>query len=754
MRGATPLAVVALLAAAGCTQRASDFAAANARAHVEHLAGTIGSRPAGTAANARAREYLVEHLERLGFRVRIQSADASNPLHGISGRVHNIVAVKDGARRHALGLVAHYDSVPEGPGAADDGLGTAVVSEAARVLAGRADRRWSLMVLLTDAEEDGLLGASAAVEDPEVRERLKAVVNIESIGADAPVLLFETGPGSGWLAGVWARAVRHPRGASFNHEIYRRMPNDTDFSVFRRAGIPGLNFAAVGDMYAYHTALDVPARVTTRALADAGAAVVALADALEEEDLLRRADAPATYFDVAGLTALSWSPTTDRVLVMLAVGLGAIAWLRVASACRHAARLRGVALGLAWAVGGACLVAGAAIGAVALLRAVREVYHPWYARPERFALVIVLAGLAAGWLLWRLAAHLPRALRLPRDAACVWTPALAVWIVAAAAMGWSAPRAGYLWTLPLLAVAAPVAAAGAGRSALLAGSTIAGTVAAVLWLPDVATFSAFVVALMGTLPVVSPPWLLPAVPLLAAVMVAPPLIAIGVASGARRPRYVTRALLVALGLSLGWAYRAPAYTSDRPMRLALVSTGAGGAAGADRWLAIAGNEPVLDLGRDAPVLSPARALSALEQRLTGGAPFVVAGSVPAAPAAGSVTCDETPAADGVEVRVTVSPAAEGLRARLELPPSVVPLRSNWPGVVRENRWSAAFAGVPADGVTFRLGLDAALAGRACGGRVLLRRPRPAAAGDGRPPGWLARPGVAWEFLVVDVLPLR
>ena len=753
MRGATPLAVVALLTAASCSQRASDFSTANARAHVEHLAGTIGSRPAGTAANARARGYLVDHLERHGFRVRIQAADASNSQYGISGRVHNIVAVKDGARSDALGLVAHYDSVPEGPGAADDGLGTAVVAEAARVLAGRSNRRWSLMVLLTDAEEDGLLGATAAVADPEVRERLKAVVNVESIGADAPVLLFETGPGSGWLAGVWSRAVRRPRGGSFNYEIYRRMPNDTDFSVFKRAGIPGLNFAAVGDMYAYHTSLDVPARVTTRALAEAGAAVVALADALEDEDLLRRADAPATYFDLAGLTALSWSPTTDRVLVMLAIVLGAIAWLRVAAACRHAARLRGVALALAWAIVGACLVAGAAVGAVALLRAVREVYHPWYARPGRFALVIVLAGLSAGWLLWRLAAHLPPALRLPRDAACVWTPALAVWIVAAAAMGWTAPRAGYLWTLPLLALAAPVAVAGAGRRALLAGSAIAGAVASVLWLPDVATFTGFLVALMGTFPVVSPPWLLPAVPLLAAVMVAPPLIAIGVASGARRPRYLTRALLVAVGLAVGWAYRAPAYTPNRPLRLALVSADAGGASGADRWLAIAGNEPVADLGKDAPVLSPAPALSGFERRLTGGAPFVMAGSTPAAPAAGSVTCVESPAADGVEAVVVVSPAVEGLRARLELPPSVVPHRSDWPGLVRDGRWSASFAALPPEGLTFRLGLDASLAGRACGGRLLLRRPRPveAAAGGAR---WLSRPGVAWDFLVVDVLPLR
>ena len=48
------------------------------------------------------------------------------------------------------------------------------------------------------------------------------------------------------------------------------------------------------------------------------------------------------------------------------------------------------------------------------MRAVREVYHPWYARPGRFALMSVLAGAAAAWLLYRLAAHLPA--RLARAA--------------------------------------------------------------------------------------------------------------------------------------------------------------------------------------------------------------------------------------------------------------------------------------------------------------------------------------------------
>ncbi len=69
------------------------------------------------------------------------------------------------------------------------------------------------MVLLTDAEEDGLLGAAAVVDDPEVRERLKVVINVEAMGADAPVRLFETGPGNGWLADVVGDARRRTRAA-------------------------------------------------------------------------------------------------------------------------------------------------------------------------------------------------------------------------------------------------------------------------------------------------------------------------------------------------------------------------------------------------------------------------------------------------------------------------------------------------------------------------------------------------------------
>ena len=76
-------------------------------------------------------------------------------------------------------------------------------------------------------------------------------------------MLFETGPGNAWIVGPVARAARRIRAArSFAIEIYERLPNDTDFSILKRHDIPGLNFAPIGDSYAYHTARDTVERLS------------------------------------------------------------------------------------------------------------------------------------------------------------------------------------------------------------------------------------------------------------------------------------------------------------------------------------------------------------------------------------------------------------------------------------------------------------------------------------------------------------
>ena len=176
------------------------------------------------------------------------------------------------------------------------------------------------------------MGAAALVTDRDVTSRLSAYLQVESIGSDGPALLFETGPGNRWLIDPWARHAPHPRGGSFAIEIYKRLPNDTDFSILSRDEIPGLNFAPVGDSYAYHTARDTPERLSLRTIRDTGENVVAILTALDSTDITQRSPDRGTYFDVAGTLGLVYGPTLGRLLAIAAIVFGVFAWVRVTAA--------------------------------------------------------------------------------------------------------------------------------------------------------------------------------------------------------------------------------------------------------------------------------------------------------------------------------------------------------------------------------------------------------------------------------------
>src|SRR5438874_76965 len=65
-----------LLICSACSRESPRFSLENARAHVQMLAGTIGSRPVGTPENQRARQYVVDELRLFGYDVRVQETDA------------------------------------------------------------------------------------------------------------------------------------------------------------------------------------------------------------------------------------------------------------------------------------------------------------------------------------------------------------------------------------------------------------------------------------------------------------------------------------------------------------------------------------------------------------------------------------------------------------------------------------------------------------------------------------------------------
>ena len=57
------------------------------------------------------------------------------------------------------------------------------------------------------------------------------MLNFEARGTTGPPIMFETSRGNAGLAEAYAAAAPHPVATSFAVEVYRVLPNDTDFSV-------------------------------------------------------------------------------------------------------------------------------------------------------------------------------------------------------------------------------------------------------------------------------------------------------------------------------------------------------------------------------------------------------------------------------------------------------------------------------------------------------------------------------------------
>jgi hypothetical protein len=751
------LAVLLLAALAGCSRAPQLFSEQNARAHVGMLAGTIGPRPAGTPSSASARSYIIDQLKQYGFEVRVQETDARRRELGRTARVSNVIATLPGTRREAVGLLSHYDSAPLAPGAGDDALGVAVSLETARVLAARNERRWTLFVLVTDAEEDGLMGAAALVTDREIVERLHAYINVEAVGSSGTALLFETGPGNPWLIRPWARRAPHPRGGSYGIEIYRRLPNDTDFSIMRTLNVPGLNFAAVGDSYAYHTPRDTAERLPPYTIRTTGENVVTTMLALEDLDITRRTPGENVYFDVGGTIGITYGPRMAALMSVLALLLAGLAWIRLT---RHAVAMTGAGRWLVtaiWSLAGALAVAAALVGLTWLLRAAREVYHPWYARPDRLFALLIASGVTIAWSIARIGQWLPPRAHGPRHPAVAWSIALPFWIAMAAAASWYAPAAAYLWVVPLFGAGLALNLGPPGSAAFVRiASLVVFAVSATLWLRDTHELLHFIVAVMGRLPIITPSYTYAALICLAGLMLVPPAVAaLAARTAVVQPSLVTALLLIATVAAAIAAYIAPAYTTEAPLRRHVRVLQEAGAPSAT-W-EVASVEPGLDLAPDAPgtwaPVTAAAQASVPWGRLALPFAFRTEGPSPGPPPASIASLTTGAIAEGAEIAISVIPREPGASISFILPAGIEPARSNIPGVLRLGRWMATFVAPPPEGVAFRASFGGVTPDQLKDVRVTATTEwlRDARGGRGVPP-WLPQDRTVWSVAATWVLP--
>jgi hypothetical protein len=721
------------------------------------LAGTIGIRPVGTDANRRAREYIVLELTRSGFDVHVQEADAVRPELGMSAHVRNIVAIRAGREASAVGIIAHYDSVPFGPGAADDGLGVAVALEAGRVLAADGSRRHTLVVALTDAEEAGMMGAAALVKDP-VWQRVKAFLNLEAVGTTGPSTLFETGPGNTWLVQAWARSAPRPVGASYAAEIYKRLPNDTDFSILKRDGTPGLNFAPTGNSYAYHTHLDTPDHLADDTIRQTGESVVSTVRALEQEDLSQRSADWTMYFNIGDLGAVTAGSWLARLLGVVALVTGLGAWVRLLIAVRRRTGLGRLLITAAVALAGTVAVAVFMLAAAWCLRAAREVYHPWYAYPSRFFVLLMTAGTLGGWLVTRLAARLPARFRGCADPAAAWSVVLPIWILLALVTLRWVPAASYLMTVPLAAAGLVLLIAGGRQPSVLRLASLAPVLLALLlWLQTAWSFLHFMVPNLGRQGLLTPIFLYPALVLVLALGIVLPVLAMisGWSARLARPARLTVGLVLALAGTFALAFFSPAYTRERPLLRSAqyVEDATSGTA----FYEISANEPWVDVAREPAVPQGwERAIKPVQisyPLLSLGGPFVYrAMARPVGEAAGTVQSVTDAAGPDRLVTITVVPRKAWATVALVLPPGVTPIESSVAGALRSKRWHALFTAPPPGGAVFRLRLRATDVVSLSDARVMVQAAGLPGASDlpGLPP-WLPRERSSWWTRSVMVL---
>lgn len=374
-----------------------EFSAARALNALHRVLPDDVPHPIGSAADDAVRVRILAELTRLGYQPVVHTAFACSEF-GACGTVNNVLARLDGTEPgHAVLLSAHYDSVPAGPGDSDDGVGVASVLEIARALKTMPRPLHTVILLIDDGEEVGLLGARAFVDTDPWAKEVRADVNLDNRGTSGPSLMFETGTANDWALRLYANdAARHLTSSIF-YSIYKLLPNDSDFTVFKQAGYQGLNFALIGRVALYHTPLDNSANISVASLQDEGSSGLASIVALANASFPSGPATEAVYFDLFGRRIIHWTTHwTLGIAILCALLLMAeIAWL----VHKQRVTFRQFIWGF---VGWIAAIAGAGIVglvlrvvlAIAGATPVRWVAHPL---PAEIAFALVGIAIVIGW---------------------------------------------------------------------------------------------------------------------------------------------------------------------------------------------------------------------------------------------------------------------------------------------------------------------------------------------------------------------
>ncbi|KAG8923364.1 hypothetical protein FRC01_012846, partial [Tulasnella sp. 417] len=226
----------------------------------------------------------------------------------------------DADQKGGILVSAHFDSVSTAPGATDNGMGTATTLSLIDYFAKNRPSR-NIIFNLNNGEEDWLNGAHAFLEHPWA-SLVSVFLNLEGAGNGGRPLLFRTSS-----TGVTKafRSVRLPHGTVLSADAFKRrvVRSGTDFEVYDKAGMKGLDLAFYRQRARYHTKYDsVPALGGQGSLWSMMAAGLQATQALDAAKPGSEGGDQPVYFDLFGATMIVLEQNTMFILNVVALAVG------------------------------------------------------------------------------------------------------------------------------------------------------------------------------------------------------------------------------------------------------------------------------------------------------------------------------------------------------------------------------------------------------------------------------------------------
>ncbi|KAJ3270959.1 hypothetical protein HDV01_007289 [Terramyces sp. JEL0728] len=282
---------------------------------IKVLSSDIGMRVVGTPQETKAREYLIDTIQQLkksstnDMEVIIQNAHGSHrfdfmgePVIKVYSNVTNIIVrlTCETCSKDAILLNSHFDSSIVTPGAADDAAGVAIMLELIRLFSKKPIKN-SIVFLFNGAEETLQDATHAFVTQHELAPTIKAVLNLEAMGAKDAY-----------------KHVPRPHASSLSNDVFGTglILSDTDFRQFVQYGnLVGLDFAFYQNSYQYHTTMDTIENIQKGSIQHFGDNIYSILEHLVQLDQLNfEFDTNTVYFDLMGYSMVQYDKNTANIV--------------------------------------------------------------------------------------------------------------------------------------------------------------------------------------------------------------------------------------------------------------------------------------------------------------------------------------------------------------------------------------------------------------------------------------------------------